>query len=432
MKKGNFTQSVTSFKNKSKNIQPVVIETDLVNSLIGNEETKAPSVAAVNAGLKEKITEEQAKAITEDIIKNIKVELADTLEGNEEDKAPNVKAVNEGLDGKLDVPSFSGEQLVRYNVMTGMVAGLPFNNAAQAYAVPVRDANGNFKVGTPQADGDVTSKKYVDDGLAGKIDKVSMKSGVYAYIVDRNGQGTMQITNSPNRYTIPMTDENGNTKTNTPVNDLDAANKKYVDAGLEGRVPTTEYQYKLYGTRGLNAETGKVNQSYHSMAPVGMTTGDVVQWVLATNTVFNGKEPTSTIGACDPIKPIQVANKRYVDNKVSELEHGVMNALGAQYIMVEVKDFGASIPIPSGAMKFAYIESLGVIKGYDNDGNELGVAEVDAINVGDTEHSIDDLPKYIEIPEGTQTITLSITPPEGTVYTKGTDGKIVFQVKVGA
>ena len=55
MKKGNFTQSVTRFKNKSKNIQPVIIETDLVDSLIGDEKDKAPSIAAVNEGLDGKV-----------------------------------------------------------------------------------------------------------------------------------------------------------------------------------------------------------------------------------------------------------------------------------------------------------------------------------------------------------------------------------------
>ena len=101
MKKGNFTQSVTSFKNKSKSIQPVVIDTDLVDSLIGDEKDKAPTVAAVNTGLREKITEEQAKTIAEDIIKNIKIELAPDLSGNDTDKAPSVQAVNAELANAL-------------------------------------------------------------------------------------------------------------------------------------------------------------------------------------------------------------------------------------------------------------------------------------------------------------------------------------------
>lgn len=73
MEKGKFSQNTTRFKDKSKNVQPVVVEIDLVNSLIGNEVDKAPTVAAVNAGLREKITEEQAKKITEDAVKNIKI-----------------------------------------------------------------------------------------------------------------------------------------------------------------------------------------------------------------------------------------------------------------------------------------------------------------------------------------------------------------------
>ena len=62
MKKGNFTQSVTNFKNKSKNVQPVVVEVDLVDSLVGDEKDKAPTIAAVNAGLKGKVSVAGASA----------------------------------------------------------------------------------------------------------------------------------------------------------------------------------------------------------------------------------------------------------------------------------------------------------------------------------------------------------------------------------
>lgn len=56
MEKGKFSQNTTRFKDKSKNVQPVVIKIDLVNSLIGNEEDAAPSVKAVNTGLAGKVS----------------------------------------------------------------------------------------------------------------------------------------------------------------------------------------------------------------------------------------------------------------------------------------------------------------------------------------------------------------------------------------
>lgn len=73
MKKGKFSQSITKFSGKSDSVIPVIIDVELVNSLIGDEENKAPSVAAVNKALLEKITEEQAKQIIEEELESIKI-----------------------------------------------------------------------------------------------------------------------------------------------------------------------------------------------------------------------------------------------------------------------------------------------------------------------------------------------------------------------
>ena len=45
--------------------------------------------------------------------------------------------------------------------------------------VPIRDTNGNFKVGTPKVDGDASNKKYVDDSVSTKADK--KESGNFLY-----------------------------------------------------------------------------------------------------------------------------------------------------------------------------------------------------------------------------------------------------------
>lgn len=444
---------------------------------------------------------------TETIVKEVFVQ---TLEGNEEDKAPSVAAVNDALEGKVDkitdayrayTTNKDGE-LNPVKVVTSPTSG----------AIPIYFGT-SLRTGTPLADGDAANKQYVDDGLVGKVDAVT-KSGKWVYTSEEGVQVTRKITSTPTAWCVPWFDGQGRLNTNEPVEDSNAANKKYVDDGLSKKLdaltngdsnsawlygndykgeyklfktsphgksghivsygdvtktgtvkpagtigvnmPEQPYQaapkqyvddglagkfslpsklgaWSLLGIGNYNAETGEYTPHRFPRDWYGSGNATIAAFAIATDeTLWTGKNPRYTLGVPDPIYPIQVANKQYVDGKVSELEHGMMNALGTQYITVEVKDFGAAIVIPSGAMKFAYIESLGVIKGYDDDGNELGVAEVHAINVGDTEYSIDDLPKYIEIPEGTQVISLSVTPPEGTVYTKCVGGKIVFQVKVGA
>ena len=50
--------------------------------------------------------------------------------------------------------------------------------------IPIRDANGNFKVGTPKVDGDASNKKYVDDSISTKADKKDSHDFLYGgYVI---------------------------------------------------------------------------------------------------------------------------------------------------------------------------------------------------------------------------------------------------------
>lgn len=91
--------------------------------------------------------------------------------------------------------------------------------------------NGNLNVGTPTADIQATNKKYVDDNFVGKVSTVTTYRQVYA----KNPDGTqyMQVVNGKDfdagvdRIACFGTD--GRLRVGTPVNDKDAATKKYVD-----------------------------------------------------------------------------------------------------------------------------------------------------------------------------------------------------------
>lgn len=58
--------------------------------------------------------------------------------------------------------------------------------------VPIRDANGNFKVGTPKVDGDASNKKYVDDSISTKADKKESHDFLYG--------GYVHLSHSGNPY----------------------------------------------------------------------------------------------------------------------------------------------------------------------------------------------------------------------------------------
>lgn len=71
-------------------------------------------------------------------------------------------------------------------------------------------------------------------GLNGKLDKVTSTGSYRAYIIAADGsQGTMVISsNTPSRNTIANRTSTGTLKVATPVDDNDAATKKYVDDAI--------------------------------------------------------------------------------------------------------------------------------------------------------------------------------------------------------
>ena len=103
--------------------------------------------------------------------------------------------------------------------------------------IPVYDNNGVIKTGTPTKDTDSVNKKYVDDKVAGKLDKVKsdfiLYPGVYA-TTDTDGTPYLIIATSNLGYIgkgsgYIATYDGGELKTGTPTSDDSAANKAYVD-----------------------------------------------------------------------------------------------------------------------------------------------------------------------------------------------------------
>jgi hypothetical protein len=156
------------------------------------------------------------------------------------------------------------------------------------------------------------SVKAVNEGLDGKLDKVeSSRGGSYAYTVAANGQQMMQITNSPNRYVIPMTDKNGNLKTNTPKDELDAANRKYVDDGLATRLPLLKDKWPdLLGNILLYSQDAKGELSY---SVVSQRNYDYyVPWFRKPKDC-GATDAGGTIAVTIPVNPYNAAPKKYVD-----------------------------------------------------------------------------------------------------------------------
>ena len=287
----------------------------------------------------------------------------------------------------------------------------------------------------------VMSQKATTDALGGKVDKVN-KAGVNVYTTTDGGSLPVSATNRKGYVATWGGDTSGETggdgymSTADPINPYHAANKKWAE---ENFVPIhTSYPSKIYGTGG---SVGKVTQRIYSMSPIGTTTGDILNFLTATSTSFDNKEPTCTIGVCDPIKPIQVVNLRTLDRVKRDLQQGVYNTLGVQYITVEDTSTSDFSSIPEGAMPFAYFESLGDIVVYGHDGEVIAstaeVMDIVIIGEGGNQANLDpnSVPTLFEIPNGCTTIMLSLRIPESAsglmshFEIKGK--KIIYQVKVG-
>lgn len=117
------------------------------------------------------------------------------------------------------------------------ISSISYSIAADANTFPLRDSNGNIKVGTPVEGEDAVPKSYAD----GKLDKITTTDGYNrAYGVSYEGnQMSFRVANSALASTLAQRDSKGNIKVGTPVNDGDATPKSYVDTLKQSTNPNT-------------------------------------------------------------------------------------------------------------------------------------------------------------------------------------------------
>lgn len=232
-----------------------------------------------------------------------------------------------------------------------ITSNIHYSISADANTLPLRDSNGNIKVGTPVEDEDAVPKSYADgkvddsttdtehawsgnkvnnalnglaQGMSGmgegltqaineKLDKITTaSSNSKVYGIEKDGSQTSFIVATGTTIGgIPMWDGNGALKTNAPVNNTDCANKKYVDAIkpiLGGASdPDTATDAKFLGRLYINEASGDLfyaaqniaSGSYdwrhiaspeairQTSAPTGATIGYVGQLCLVGSSDFS-------------------------------------------------------------------------------------------------------------------------------------------------
>ncbi len=96
--------------------------------------------------------------------------------------------------------------------------------------IPLFDAEGSLKgnMGAAPAENTLTNKKYTDDNYVRKVTTAKR-----VYVTDKDGLAdTAALAYSPVAYGLSAYDEGGRITTNEPVDNLDCANKKFVEDAI--------------------------------------------------------------------------------------------------------------------------------------------------------------------------------------------------------
>lgn len=146
---------------------------------------------------------------------------------------------------QTDYSSYIYANISKINTVVPLSSS-PFGDtqSVAAYSKTTAHTDGAvLKTGTPQSEYECTNKKYVDDGFVAKITTSTQDMRVYGVRAD----GTQFIfptsQNVPEIEHIAQYTTGGNIRTNTPIDNLDCANKKYVD---EKKVDISENFVKAF------------------------------------------------------------------------------------------------------------------------------------------------------------------------------------------
>lgn len=233
---------------------------------------------------------------------------------------------------------------------------------------PPTYADGRIIQRDPTQPYQVANKHYVDDKLLDKLDKNGGASeyGTVYGVSETGEQIQINCANQPLAGRIPRFDVNNRIQTNTPENELECANKYYVDT-----VAGTKLDKKT--AAGGNVCLYFVDPSGNGVLQTGSTpascvSGNVPRFLGESSGSY---EPAGgRLVQRDPTQPYQVANKQYVDNMVKTyylhdiILHVSNSASGMVEYTIEMKILSKlNQPISWGdfiIFKFAVMSSKGI------------------------------------------------------------------------
>lgn len=150
------------------------------------------------------------------------------------------KASTSDLDGKVDKVTTTTDYPQAYQKRTDGTQGLvSFTPDYSTWTLAQRDGSGRIAVGTPSGNLHATTKKYVDDADANKLDKLTTGTGTRVYAHTNASQQDYLLTTNATANSTVYRDGNANISVGTPTLDAHATTKKYVDDNLSDKTDTS-------------------------------------------------------------------------------------------------------------------------------------------------------------------------------------------------
>lgn len=147
-------------------------------------------------------------------------------------------SVTKQLNNKLDRSNWSGTVYIVDS--NGIQNNVPYNSNPSPNTFVYRDDNSNFVVNSPTENGNPTPKSYVDNALAGKLDKISSVSNSnQVYGKSAAGENLMyNLESHPNAGYLLQYDNDGNIYVNKGSSEYTPANMQNI-ADVEAQIPDT-------------------------------------------------------------------------------------------------------------------------------------------------------------------------------------------------
>ena len=111
----------------------------------------------------------------------------------------------------------------------GMQSRYDISKNARSISVVQRTESGTIKAANPTQDNELTTKKYVDDGLAGKVDKTTEPAKIYGTGPDGEPHLYEQNASELIPWSLPMRNGTGALVAANPTQNNELTTKEYVD-----------------------------------------------------------------------------------------------------------------------------------------------------------------------------------------------------------